>query len=145
MRLGRRERQNEAVRVKCKISPSKWIFTWFQVHDELQQSAGLWLPIWSSPWTCRYRVAGSHDSYNLSISDILEGTKELESNGLVQPEDPMERNPRFWPFTKVLLKGKKIEREMRGDGSRQTNTVLHSRRILWRSSPEIGGWKGKTK
>ena len=62
---------------------------------------------------------------------------------LVQPEDPMERNPRFWPFTKVLLKGQKIEREMRGDGSRQTNTVLHSRGGFSDDQAQKSGMKGK--
>ena len=33
--------------------------------------------------------------------------------GLVSLEDPVERNPRFWPFTKVLFEGKKIERKER--------------------------------
>ena len=110
--------------------------------------SGPWLPISSSPWICRHRVS-SHNSYNLSISDILQRQKSSSECGWWKFGNPRVRHPWFWSriqrlsliLTRVLLQEKEGERkkgEWEGMGADKPIVQFKPRRMLWRSSVELG-------
>lgn len=108
--------------------------------------SGPWLPISSSPWICRHRVS-SHNSYNLSISDILQRQKNSSEWG----RGSLRTQGRSTPDSGLGFKGPPSPGSCSGKGDRkkgewergQANSAVQAQEDALKVKCRIGEWRDR--